>query len=55
MKQLCQRGLRLDEAVQGHGLGLAIVRDIIEFYGGRLSIERSLELGGLCVTVQLPN
>ncbi|WP_446811214.1 sensor histidine kinase [Methylomonas sp. 2BW1-5-20] len=54
MQQLSQRGLRLDEAVQGHGLGLAIVRDIAEFYHGTLTIGRCAELGGLMVNVQFP-
>lgn len=54
MQQLCQRGVRLDEAVQGHGLGLAIVRDIAEFYKGALIIERSAMLGGLSVAVEFP-
>ncbi|OAI28381.1 histidine kinase [Methylomonas koyamae] len=54
LQQLSRRGLRLDEAVQGHGLGLAIVRDIAEFYRGKLSIERSAQLGGLRVSVQFP-
>ncbi|MCQ8179958.1 sensor histidine kinase [Methylomonas sp. SURF-1] len=55
MLQLSRRGLRLDEAVQGHGLGLAIVRDIAEFYRGTLVIERSPRLGGLRVSVQFPS
>ncbi len=54
MQQLSKRGLRLDEAVQGHGLGLAIVRDIAVFYGGTLEISRSEQLGGLLVSVQFP-
>ncbi len=53
-KLLAQRGLRLDESVHGHGLGLAIVRDIAEFYGGSLQIERSAALGGFLARVRLP-
>ncbi len=51
---LTERGLRLDETIHGHGLGLAIVRDITEFYGGSLDIGRCLQLGGFMAKVRLP-
>ena len=48
------RGNRLDEQVAGHGLGLAIVRDIAQACGGELSLEDSAAFGGLCARVRLP-
>jgi signal transduction histidine kinase len=51
---LTKRGLRLDESVHGHGLGLAIVRDITEFYSGSLHFDRSTQLGGFLARVRLP-
>ncbi len=53
--RLAERGVRLDEAMEGHGLGLAIANDIVNLYGGELTFSRSAELGGLQVTVQLPS
>ncbi len=47
------RGGRLDESVTGHGLGLAIVGDLVEVYGGELTLGDS-DLGGLAVRVVLP-
>ena len=52
---LTRRGVRIDEARAGHGLGLAIVTDIVEQYGGRLRLDRSTELGGFLVEVELPS
>ncbi len=45
------RGRRLDEAEAGHGLGLAIVRDVAELSEGALGLERSA-LGGLRAEVR---
>ena len=47
---LLERGMRLDESAAGHGIGLAVVRDIAASYGGEVRIGRST-LGGTEVTV----
>jgi len=50
---LLQRGTRLDESTPGHGIGLAIVKDIAHSYGGELAIGQS-SLGGAEITVSIP-
>jgi signal transduction histidine kinase len=47
-------GVRLDESVPGTGLGLAVVRDLVELYGGTLRLEQATELGGLRAELRLP-
>jgi signal transduction histidine kinase len=51
-REALKRGKRLDETKPGSGLGLAIVAELVNEYGGRLSLERS-DLGGLKAVVEL--
>ncbi|MCK8047047.1 ATP-binding protein [Shewanella sp. 1CM18E] len=44
--QILERGFRADTYNQGHGIGLAIVRDLVDSYQGELQIGRSQQLGG---------
>ncbi|MET0743580.1 MAG: HAMP domain-containing sensor histidine kinase [Microvirga sp.] len=46
-------GTRLDETVPGFGFGLPISRELVELYGGHLTLARS-PLGGLRVAITLP-
>ncbi len=48
-----ERGRRADESTPGHGIGLAMVADTVELYGGRLGLELS-PLGGARVVLALP-
>ncbi|BEV72647.1 MULTISPECIES: sensor histidine kinase [unclassified Paludibacterium] len=48
-----QRGVRLDESVPGHGMGLSIVAELAALYRGQLQLEPSPQ-GGLCATLRLP-
>jgi two-component system sensor histidine kinase PhoQ len=52
IEQLLQRGVRGDERVQGHGIGLAIVQDIVRAYSGELQVDRS-PLGGARFQVRI--
>ena len=50
-----QRGVRGDSSNPGHGIGLAIVQDIVRVYKGTLTIEKSRTLGGAKITLILPH
>lgn len=50
-----ERGRRHDQAVPGTGLGLGIVRDLAEMYGGSARLEASAGLGGLRAVLRLPS
>ncbi|PKL96885.1 MAG: ATP-binding protein [Gammaproteobacteria bacterium HGW-Gammaproteobacteria-9] len=52
-EKVIDRGVRLDETAEGHGLGLGIVSDILTAWRGEWSLEES-PLGGLRVRVALP-
>ncbi|MGJ7901683.1 ATP-binding protein [Lysobacter sp. 1R34A] len=51
---ILQRGVRGDERVHGHGIGLAIVQDLVRGYRGTLDVIPSEELGGTRFEVKLP-
>jgi two-component system sensor histidine kinase PhoQ len=51
--KVLQRGVRGDERVQGHGIGLSIVQDIVHAYQGELLVDRSPEFGGARFSVTL--
>jgi two-component system, OmpR family, sensor histidine kinase PhoQ len=51
--RVLQRGVRMDESVPGQGLGLAMVHDTVDLYGGSLSIDAS-PLGGARFSLKLP-
>jgi two-component system sensor histidine kinase PhoQ len=49
---LVERGARADLSTPGHGIGLAVAREICQAYGGDLTISRS-PLGGTLVRARL--
>jgi len=53
IEKVLQRGVRGDERVQGHGIGLSIVQDIVHAYQGELVVDRSPEFGGARFSVSL--
>lgn len=47
-------GIRADENVAGHGVGMAVVNELTGFLGGKLEGGKSLALGGMKWRVYLP-
>ncbi len=52
LSTVLERGGRLDTQANGHGLGLAMVSDIVDLYGGHMEFQQS-KLGGALVSVWL--
>ena len=50
--RLLQRGVRADQTMAGHGIGLSIVRNIVRAYQGELNIRKS-DLGGCEIALTL--
>lgn len=48
-----ERRVRLDELVPGHGIGLAVVSDLVASHHGELTLSRA-EMGGAQVDIVLP-
>lgn len=53
-KAILQLHVRMDEKVPGHGVGLAVVNDLVASYRGELDLSRAAELGGARVEIVLP-
>lgn len=49
-----KRGVRGDERVEGHGIGMAIIQDILRAYRGSLDVGRSGALGGARFVLRVP-
>ncbi|MBI2381099.1 MAG: hypothetical protein HYV16_10120 [Gammaproteobacteria bacterium] len=52
-ERLGQRGVRVDSRVPGHGIGLAVVVDIVLAYGGQMQIADS-DWGGASFQLRFP-
>ena len=48
---LLERGIRLDSYKEGHGIGMAVVADLVSAYQGQLNIETS-QLGGALILLK---
>ena len=53
--QILERGVRADTYDAGHGVGLAIVRDLVASYQGEIHIGNSAALGGAQFTLSFSN
>lgn len=53
LQSLARRGIRHDEGAPGHGIGLSIVKSLVDELGGTIEFTISERLGGLQICIQL--
>ena len=51
---ILKRGIRADENIHGHGIGMTVVFELIGLLGGKLEGGKSAALGGMRWSVYLP-
>ena len=54
LNDILQRGVRADENIHGHGIGMAVVSELTKILNGKLKAEESKMLGGMQWSVYLP-
>lgn len=54
LNEILKRGVRADENIHGHGIGMAVVYELIGLLGGKLEGSKSETLGGMKWSVYLP-
>jgi two-component system sensor histidine kinase PhoQ len=54
LSEILKRGVRADENIHGHGIGMAVVYELVELLGGKLLGGESQELGGMKWQVYFP-
>lgn len=54
LNDILKRGVRADQNIDGHGIGMAVVNELVELLGGRLEGGKSRALGGMRWRVFLP-
>jgi two-component system sensor histidine kinase PhoQ len=54
LKEILKRGVRADENIHGHGIGMAVVNELTGLLGGKLEGGSSATLGGMSWRVYLP-
>lgn len=52
--EILKRGVRADENIHGHGIGMTVVNELTELLGGKLEGGKSNALGGMRWSVYLP-
>ena len=54
LSEILKRGVRADENIDGHGIGMAVVYELVELLGGKLLGGQSEELGGIKWEIYFP-